>query len=83
MRRSIGSRRKDFGGTLLRFVDQVAAAAPRRRIRRSPSTSGIRCSVAEELEEIRVRPAAFQALPKGDRHGRDQAASRRKSSLSR
>ena len=35
-----GCAPKDFGGTLLRFVDQVARACRRARRRRSPGTSG-------------------------------------------
>ena len=55
---------KDFGGTLLRFVDQVQQA-PRRPHPPVAFDFWDQVQLAEELEEIRMyRPAAFQALPK-------------------
>jgi hypothetical protein len=57
---------KDFGGTLLRFIDQIRAM-PRRE--HPPVTPDFWSQVteAEEMEEIRpFRPAAFQALPKAE-----------------
>jgi L-malate glycosyltransferase len=55
---------KDFGGTLLRFVEDVSNAPRRPR----PATAfdfWDQVKLAEELEEIRAyRPSAFQALPK-------------------
>ena len=56
--------RKDFAGTLLRFVGQIQAAPPRAR---PPVAFDFWAQVteAEEMDEIRpFRPAAFQALPK-------------------
>jgi glycosyltransferase involved in cell wall biosynthesis len=57
-------QRKDFGGTLLRFVDEVGRAP---RVERPPVAFDFwdQVAQAEELEEIRAyRPAAYQALPK-------------------
>ena len=56
---------KDFGGTLLRFVDQVQQRPAARRILRSRSISGIRCSSPRSSRRSGcIGPAAFQALPK-------------------
>ena len=55
---------RDFGGTLLRFIDQVRA---RPRITHPPTAYDFwdQVALAEELEEIRMyRPSAYQALPK-------------------
>jgi len=57
--------RKDFAGTLLRFVDQLRSAPPREH---PPVAFDFWAQVteAEEMDEIRpFRPAAFMALPKG------------------
>ena len=67
---------KDFGGTLLRFVDSVLAA-PRRPHPPVAFDFWDQVKLAEELEEIRVyRPAAYQALPEADpeARGRHEAA---------
>jgi hypothetical protein len=56
--------RKDFGGTLLRFVNHLRNAPPREH---PPVAFDFWAQVteAEEMDEIRpFRPAAFQALPK-------------------
>jgi glycosyltransferase involved in cell wall biosynthesis len=56
--------RKDFAGTLLRFVDAMRTAPPREH---PPVAFDFWSQVteAEEMEELRpFRPAAFQALPK-------------------
>jgi len=56
---------RDFGGTLLRFVESVQR---RPRLIHPPTAFDFwdQVKLAEELEEIRVyRPAAYQALPKG------------------
>ena len=64
--------RSAAGARLRRHAAAVRRSGPGAR-RASPhpprrSTSGIRSTLAEELEEIRVyRPAAFQALPKASR----------------
>jgi hypothetical protein len=60
--RRLGAR--DFGGTLLRFVEQV-----QRSVRRQHPPIAFdfwdQVKLADELEELRTyRPAAFQALPK-------------------
>jgi len=55
---------RDFGGTLLRFVDQVWRHP---RPMRPPVAFGFwdQVKLAEHLEDIRVyRPAAYEALPK-------------------
>jgi glycosyltransferase involved in cell wall biosynthesis len=55
---------RDFGGTLLRFVDQVQRTP---RMPHPPTAFDFwdQVKLAEELEEIRMyRPAAFEALPK-------------------
>jgi glycosyltransferase involved in cell wall biosynthesis len=55
---------RDFGGTLLRFIDEVQQ---RPRISHPPTAFDFwdQVQLAEELEEIRMyRPAAFEALPK-------------------
>ena len=55
---------KDFGGTLLRFIDQVKQSP---RLPHPPIAFDFwdQVTLAEELEEIRMyRPAAYQALPK-------------------
>jgi glycosyltransferase involved in cell wall biosynthesis len=57
---------RDFGGTLLRFIDQVMAAP---RTPHPPVAFDFwdQVKLAEELEEIRIyRPAAFEALPRPD-----------------
>ncbi|HXG89412.1 MAG TPA: glycosyltransferase [Vicinamibacterales bacterium] len=56
---------RDFGGTLLRFVESVQRLP---RLIHPPTAFDFwdQVKLAEELEEIRVyRPAAYQALPKG------------------
>jgi len=56
-------RRQDFGGTLLRFVDQVIAAPTRPR---PPVTFDFwdQFETTERLEYLRVtRPALYRALP--------------------
>ena len=73
--------RKDFGGTLLRFVDDVARDAAARRRPRSRSTSGAQFDQFERLEELRqFRPALYRALPmragSGTRIAPDAAAAR-------
>jgi hypothetical protein len=58
---------RDFGGTLLRFVEEVARSP---RLPHPPTAFDFWDQVAlgEELEEIRAyRPSAFQALPKTPR----------------
>jgi len=58
---------RDFGRTLLRFIDQVRA---RPRMPHPPTAFDFwdQVQLAEELEEIRMyRPAAYQALPKEER----------------
>ena len=56
-------RSKDFGGTLLRFVDHILDA-PRVGAPRVAFDFWQQFDAAEELEEIRlVRPSAFKALP--------------------
>jgi L-malate glycosyltransferase len=55
---------RDFGATLLRFVDEVRAL-PRLQPPAAAFDFWDQVALAEELEELRVhRPAAFQALPK-------------------
>jgi glycosyltransferase involved in cell wall biosynthesis len=55
-------RRRDFGGTLLRFVDEVGRADRRPPPRVSP-TFWTEFEEAERLEDMRVeRPALYQAL---------------------
>jgi glycosyltransferase involved in cell wall biosynthesis len=54
---------KDFGGTLLRFVDQVRATPPR-RAPEVPYDFWPMFDQAERLEELRqFRPAIYRALP--------------------
>jgi L-malate glycosyltransferase len=54
---------RDFGGTLLRFVDQVRATAPR-RAPEVPYDFWAMFDQAERLEELRqFRPAIYRALP--------------------
>src|SRR5260221_8998922 len=54
---------KDFGGTLLRFVDQVRAASPR-PAPEVPYDFWAMFDQAERLEELRqFRPALYRALP--------------------
>jgi glycosyltransferase involved in cell wall biosynthesis len=54
---------RDFGGTLLRFVDQIRAAAPR-PAPEVPYDFWTMFDQAERLEELRqFRPAVFRALP--------------------
>ena len=56
--------RKDFAGTLLRFVDRLRAA-PRREHPPVAFDFWAQVTEAEEMDELRpFRPAAFQALPK-------------------
>ncbi|MBA3270587.1 MAG: glycosyltransferase family 4 protein [Acidobacteria bacterium] len=55
---------RDFGGTLLRFVEGVRNS-PRRQHPPVAFDFWDQLKLADELEEIRVyRPAAYQALPK-------------------
>jgi hypothetical protein len=59
-------RARDFGGSLLKFVDQ-ALSAPRRGTPAVAYDFWRQFKLAEELEEIRqYRPAAFKALPSED-----------------
>jgi len=54
---------KDFGGTLLRFVDQVRATAPR-PAPEVPYDFWAMFDQADRLEELRqFRPAIYRALP--------------------
>ena len=54
---------KDFGGTLLRFVDQVRATPPR-QAPEVPYDFWAMFDQAERLEELRqFRPAIYRALP--------------------
>jgi L-malate glycosyltransferase len=58
--------RKDFAGTLVRFVDQVlrAPARPRHQV---AFDFWQQFELSERLEELRMyRPAAYQALPKAE-----------------
>jgi hypothetical protein len=56
--------RKDFAGTLLRFVDRLRAA-PRREHPPVAFDFWAQVTEAQEMDELRpFRPAAFQALPK-------------------
>jgi len=56
-------RARDFGGTLLRFVDQIRAAAPR-QAPEVPYDFWPMFDQAERLEELRqFRPAIYRALP--------------------
>jgi hypothetical protein len=67
---------RDFGGTLLRFVDQVRRAP---RLPRPPIAFDFweQLDAVEQLEELRVyRPAAFAALSHHERQGRDEHAPR-------
>jgi hypothetical protein len=60
-------RAKDFGGTLLRFIEQVAAS-PRRP--RPPVTVDFwqQFETTERLEYLRVmRPSLYKALPAASR----------------
>jgi glycosyltransferase involved in cell wall biosynthesis len=58
-------RRKDFAGTLLRFVDQIRTAAPR-PAPDVPYDFWPMFDQAERLEELRqFRPAIYRALPAG------------------
>ncbi|MEO6222107.1 MAG: glycosyltransferase family 4 protein [Vicinamibacterales bacterium] len=59
-------RARDFGGSLLRFVDQ-ALSGPRHGTPAVAYDFWRQFKVAEELEEIRqYRPGAFKALPLAD-----------------
>ena len=54
---------KDFGGTLLRFVDQVRATGPR-PAPEVPYDFWAMFDQADRLEELRqFRPAIYRALP--------------------
>src|SRR4051812_8430794 len=58
--------RKDFGGTLLRFVDQIRATPPR-PAPEVPFDFWAVFDQAARLEELRqFRPAAYRALPTAD-----------------
>ncbi len=58
--------RKDFGGTLLRFVDQVRATPPR-LAPEVPYDFWAMFEQADRLEELRqFRPAVYRALPKSE-----------------
>jgi glycosyltransferase involved in cell wall biosynthesis len=63
---------RDFGGTLLRFVDQVKAQ-PRTARPQVAADFWDQVATAQKLSEIRMhRPAAFMALPKrGSNEGED------------
>ena len=67
-------RAKDFGGTLLRFVDQVRAlAAPAPEV---PYDFWAMFDQAERLEELRqFRPAIYRALPSDVRSDADAGRS--------
>src|SRR6185295_2599228 len=54
---------RDFGGTLLRFVDQIRASSPR-PAPEVPYDFWAMFDQAERLEELRqFRPAIYRALP--------------------
>jgi len=56
-------RAKDFGGTLLGFVDRILAS-PRAKAPKVAFDFWGQFDAAQELEELRMfRPAAYQALP--------------------
>jgi glycosyl transferase family 1 len=58
--------KKDFGGTLLRFVDQIRATPPR-PAPEVPYDFWAMFDQAERLEELRqFRPALYRALPTSD-----------------
>jgi glycosyltransferase involved in cell wall biosynthesis len=60
---------KDFGGTLLRFVDAIRATAPR-PAPEVPYDFWAMFDQAERLEELRqFRPAVFRALPASEDRG--------------
>ena len=68
--------RKDFGGTLLRFVDQIRATPPR-PAPEVPFDFWAVFDQAARLEELRqFRPAAYRALPAAD-DGRPTSDDRR------
>jgi glycosyltransferase involved in cell wall biosynthesis len=61
--------RKDFGGTLLRFVDQIRATPPR-PAPEVPYDFWPMFDQAERLEELRqFRPAVYRALPPAEEVG--------------
>ena len=78
--------RKDFGGTLLRFVDQIRATPPR-PAPEVPYDFWPMFDQAERLEELRqFRPAIYRALPpepriedRGPRTGNTQTSTSRSS----
>ena len=60
---------RDFGGTLLRFVDQIRASSPR-PAPEVPYDFWAMFDQAERLEELRqFRPAIFRALPMREARG--------------
>jgi hypothetical protein len=62
-------RGRDFGGTLLRFVDQIRATAPR-QAPEVPYDFWPMFDQAERLEELRqFRPAIYRALPAAEDGG--------------
>ena len=72
-RRWRGCARKDFAGTLLRFVDQVRATPPR-PAPEVPYDFWPMFDQAERLEELRqFRPAVYRALPRWTEVGGPEA----------
>jgi hypothetical protein len=68
-------RRKDFAGTLLRFVDRLIALGPR-QAPEVPWDFWPQFDQAERLEELRqFRPALYRALPKDPASGMRDAGS--------
>jgi hypothetical protein len=68
-------RRKDFAGTLLRFVDRLIALGPR-PAPEVPWDFWPQFDQAERLEELRqFRPALYRALPKDPASGMRDAGS--------
>ena len=68
--RSRGCSRRDFAGTLLRFVDQTCCAAAPRPAPEVAYDFWPQFEQAERLEELRqFRPAIFRALPATRRRG--------------
>ena len=64
---------KDFGGTLLRFVDRIRTGAPR-PAPEVPYDFWPMFDQAERLEELRqFRPAIYRALPASDDRGQTSA----------
>jgi L-malate glycosyltransferase len=74
-------RAKDFGATLLRFVDQIRATPPR-PAPEVPYDFWPMFDQAERLEELRqFRPAIYRALPTSEDQGSPTSAAPRASRL--